>query len=155
MRQPGQRDRYDEGCEQQQVGGKHPARHSEFIDAPELDHGHMKLPRQTQNGGHCQDQLNAESLGQFPGREQALVLGIVAQCHAHVPEAVENSENDKQSDGQEGQQLDQGFKGDGPHQAAVMFAGVHVAGAEEHCEQGQRQRNVQRQIVGQRAGRTR
>jgi hypothetical protein len=61
--------------------------------------------------------------------------------------ATKHHESHEHADRQEGDELDDGFAGDGQHQSVVMLGGVDLAGAKQHGERRHRHRHEQRQIA--------
>ena len=104
----------------------------------------MELAWQAQDGHHGQHQLNSKTFRQPPRCKQLLVLAVFPHGLRDAVQTVEYAEYREQANGYESQQLDQGFEGDGPHQAAVMFGGIQVAGTEYHGKHSQCQCKVQR-----------
>ncbi|WP_420841260.1 hypothetical protein [Ensifer aridi] len=67
-----------------------------------------------------------------------------------IPEPVEYSEDDEQSDGDKGRELDQALEGDGRHQAAMVLACVDMPDAEHDSEERHRSGNGQGAVAADR-----
>ena len=117
-----------------------------------FDHPHLELTRQADDGEHGQHQ-QGRPLRIAPGPDLMEQMGNFRNRVAfgeQVAEPVENAVGDVKPDGQERQQLDDRFEGDGDHHAFVMFRGVDVAGAEQDGEQGHDQGHEKGRVLEQR-----
>ncbi len=116
-----------------------------------LDHRDLELARQEDDRQHRQQHVGepaavAEPPGAVEG-EQALQLGHCGGARVEVAEAVVEPVGDVDADREEGEQLDHRLEGDRRHHALVALGGVEVAGAEQHREGSERQRDVERAVL--------
>ena len=75
------------------------------------------------------------------------VFAVLTHRVRNVCKVVEYAEDHEQADRHEGQQLDQGFEGDRPHETAMVFAGIHGPRAEQDGKNGQRHGDVERNVL--------
>ena len=138
----GQRDRQHHGTDQREIAHEHPARGLQVGRILALDHGHVELPGQADDGQEAQQGLGQESRWQLRRRE-----GVQARRHpcGEVVGAGQVPQRE-QADRDERDQLDQRFQRDRQHHAAMVLGGIDAPRAEQDREHRQHQRHVQRGI---------
>ena len=152
--QPCRRDRHNEQVDQNEIERKQPARRLEARWMAVLDHRDMELARQAEEGHRRQERHHqpaerrafaGESLGD--GRR-------VRQSRQQIGWPIEQDPQNERPDGQQGEQLDHRFEGDGQHHAAVLLRRGHVAHAEQDGEHGHQRGHDQRRVGVHDAGPT-
>ncbi len=122
-----------------QVGPEHPARAADITHIATLDHRHMELARQADDGQETQQRLGNEpdrwQAGEQRMRRLDHRIGAVVE-----PQVGEQAQRDHRD------QLDHRFQRDRQHHAVVVLGGIHLAGTEQRGEQRHQQRHVQRGI---------
>ena len=109
-----------------------------------LDDGDVELAWQQQ------DHEGREHGGAEPGRpirrlrQHGLQRFIGGGLHREIPEAVEHHPGDEDANNQEGDQLHDGLRGDGQHEAIIVFRRIDPPRPESHGKEGQHQRNDDR-----------
>ena len=128
-RAPAERERQHEQVDEEQVEREQPRRAAHVIDAHVLDHGDLELARQAEHRAHgeeghreppCVTSFGAADV------EQRREVGLRARLREKVSRTVEQREGHEQSDGEEGEQLDDGLERDRGHEALVPAADVGV-----------------------------
>ena len=144
----GDRDRQDEQVDRQQVGRKQPARRRQMRLVDVLDHGHLELPVEKQEGEarHGGDQEPVRIARGAAGHRQGWAVGQPGGLTEQVGEAVEHDVGDVDADDQEGRELDHALERDRKDHALVVLRGVDVASAEQDAEQSQQQQDQQRRL---------
>ena len=136
---PGQGDRHDKQRGQGQIGRKHPLGQAKILRVDVFHYGHVELPGQADDRHHRHPGLHDH---RWPV-DRLLPVLLQARCQhglvKQVFETVVQTISHERTHREEGEQLDQRFKGNGQHHAAVVFGGVEVASAEHNGEQCQHQ----------------
>ncbi len=133
-------DRHDQGADQHQVAGEHPARLGQVARIRALDDPDLELT------GKAEDRREGEQHLGDEAREQ-LVLDRQRPRRGHVLHGSAERHQREHADRDEGQQLHQGLDGYRQHQARMMLGRVDAARAEEDCKQGEHDRHVERAVV--------
>ena len=141
----GQGDRQHEQVDRQEVAGQQPARLAQMGLVEVLDHRHLELAVEEQEGqagqGGDQEPVGMSGAAALHGERRA--VRQVRGLPQHIAEAVEHDIGDVDADDQEGGELDHALEGDRQHHALVMLGGVDVPGAEQDAEQRDQQEHEQ------------
>ena len=120
---------------------------------PGLHHGHLKLPRQQQDGAHAQQQFGGKThpgrllAAKRPFQRAALDKALKPRLMTSIQQQIHSVITDRQDRAQ----FDHGLEGHGQDHALVALAGVQLAGAEQDGEQGHAGRHDQRHMLGDKA----
>jgi hypothetical protein len=154
MEEPTQGNGKDEEVDEQQVERKQPYRLFDVVLVHILDHQHLELAREHDDGDHRDEhQRNPVRISAdgFEG-EKALEGRLDGSAGEHPAEAAIDAIRDEQADRQECEELHHRLEGDRRHHALMTLAGVNVPRAEQYGEGGHDQRDVERRVLQKRCG---
>jgi hypothetical protein len=143
------RDRDHEQIDGDEIERKQPARPADLGVGRILHHADMELARQQHDRAERQQRHGQEVA------DRGLVLDgahRLRRLHRALDQFMrrEHPEGHEHADGEEGDQLDDGFGGDRQHQPVLVFGGIGLSGAEQHREHRHRQHHHQRDIADDR-----
>ncbi|MNN16498.1 hypothetical protein D3C81_1296380 [compost metagenome] len=136
----GPRQRQDRQRDQHQVQREQPARGTNVGRVTTFDHADMELMRQQEHRQPTQQHQRHEAAGRRIHRRSG----------RRSRQAVQ-AKPDEQPQHQHRAQFENRLHRHRQHQAAIVFGHIRTARAEQHREQGHRQRHVQRAVVPRRA----
>ena len=132
---------HHENIDQHQVERKQPGGAANLRLGIVLDDGHVELARQQHDAHEAEEGHRDPVAGVEALRERPLRLGVLQNAADEPAEAAEHGEDDEKPDGEEGRQLDEGFRRHRDDQALLVLGRIDMARAEQHRERGHRQRN--------------
>ena len=133
------RQRNDENVDRDEIERKEPRGRAHVALIAVLDHGDVELARQQQDAAGRQE-CGRDPCGRVRhARKHAADGGIGRGARGEIAQAVEHPPRHVDADGDEGDELDEGFHRDREDEAVLVFGGVDVARAERHREARQHQ----------------
>ena len=152
----GQGNRQHEDVDQQQVQREQPDRLAQVLLIDVFHHRDLELAWQQHDREHGENGERPPTAiavaGVGHGHER-LEFGHQLGARKDVAKSIEDAEGDKQTHGQEGQQLDHGLECNGCHHTFMPLGGVQMPRAKQEREGGQDRGDVQRAVLPQRLGR--
>lgn len=133
------RDGNNEQIYQHEIEGKQPTGTADFVFRLVLDDRDVELPRQENDAHNRQERSRQPDASIQAAPEYRLQLSVGCQLVEETREASEHTKHDKQADGQECRELDEGFGSDGEHEAVLMLGSIDMPSAKEYGKYRQAQ----------------
>ena len=146
----GEGDRQHEQIDQQEVEWKEPGGARDVALVRVLDHRHLELAGQEEDGGERGEDDPHPVGGRPRERGERRELGLGEGAVEERAQAVVQPVDDPESDGEEGDELDHRLEGDRRHQSLVVLGDVEMPRAEEDGEEREQRRDSDRGLHEQR-----
>ncbi len=144
-------DRKHEDVDRQHVERKHPRGASQVPLVRVLDHRHLELPGQEDDGEHREhrepDPARVAPRSPSQGRHQRLEVGPGGRLREDVAQTVVHEERHVDADGEERDQLHDGLEGDRGDHALVALGRVELARAEGDGEERHEERDIEGRVL--------
>ena len=147
------RDRQDKQIERERIERQEPNCLADMTLADVLDDADLELPRKAHHRER-RDEHQRHPAGRAAGcrieRQQAAQVRGLCGARKHVAQPVIDAIDDKRADSEERRELHDGFEGDRGNHSLVPLGRVQMPRAEQHCEEREDQRDVERRVFDDR-----